>query len=187
MARSYRRWADTIVGDDSHRWDNFLPYFKKSLQFTLPDATKLTANATAEHDPASLGDNNGPLSVTFSSYVQAIACLLGAESNVWIGIRPVEGPTGGELLGSSVRHASDSGQDANESSETAFLQPTLQRTNLVVRSQSLAKRIFSHEVLTVCPSNQTSRTNRIKCLVDQIISVPLLKQIGPLDLTNWSD
>lgn len=74
MARSYRRWADTIVGDDSHRWDNFLPYFKKSLQFTLPDATKLTANATAEHDPASLGDNNGPLSVTFSSYVRAIAC-----------------------------------------------------------------------------------------------------------------
>ena len=142
--KSYRMWAD-LVGDDSYRWDSFLPYFKKSLQFTPPDAAKRAANATAEYDPASLGNSNGPLSVTFSNYAQAIASWV-QKGLSEIGIKPIKGFTSGELLGSSyVMQAIQAKTQTRESSETAFLQPALQRTNLIVFSQSLAKKIVFDE------------------------------------------
>lgn len=138
--KSYQMWAD-LVGDESYRWEAFLPYFKKSLHFSPPDASKRAANATAEYDQASLGNGNGPLSVTFSNYAQAIASWVQKGLNE-IGVKPIKGFTSGDLLGSSyVMQAIQAKTQTRESSETAFLQPALKRGNLIVFQQSLAKKV----------------------------------------------
>ena len=141
---SYKLWAD-LVGDDSYGWESFLPYFKKSLDFSPPDASKRAANATAEYDQDSLGNANGPLSVTFSNYAQSIASWVQKGLDE-IGIKPIRGFTSGELLGSSyVMQAIQAKTQTRESSETAFLQPALERGNLIVFQQSLAKKIVFDE------------------------------------------
>jgi choline dehydrogenase len=138
--KSYEMWAD-LVGDESYRWEGFLPYFKKSLHFTPPDASKRAVNATAEYDDASLGDGKGPLSVTFSNYAQSIASWV-QKGLSEIGVKPIKGFTSGDILGSSyVMQAIQAETQTRESSETAFLQPALARSNLIVFQQSLAKKV----------------------------------------------
>jgi len=66
---SYQMWAEA-VHDSSYEWNNFLPFFEKSLNFTPPDLTSRAANTTAEYDARYLGNGQGPLSVTFGRYAQ---------------------------------------------------------------------------------------------------------------------
>ncbi|KAF7505218.1 hypothetical protein GJ744_001147 [Endocarpon pusillum] len=137
-------WAD-LVGDESYSWESFLPYFKKSLDFPPPDASKRAANATAEYDEANLGDGNGPLSVTFSNYAQSISSWV-QKGLSEIGIKPVKGFTSGDIIGSAyVMQAIQATTQTRESSETALLQPALERSNLVIFHQSLAKKIVFDE------------------------------------------
>lgn len=139
--KSYDMWAD-LVGDSSYKWDSFLPYFKKSLQFTPPDRNKRAANATPEYDLDSFGNGGGPISVTFSNYAQALASWV-QKGLAEIGIKPIKGFTSGELFGSSyVLETIRAKTQIRESSETGFLQPALKRGNLIVFQQSLAKKII---------------------------------------------
>ena len=138
---SYRMWANQ-VGDQDYTWSNFLPYFEKSLNFTPPDTSKRAANATPDYDTATLGQGNGPLSVTFTNYAQAFSSW--AQKGLKeIGINPRKGFTSGQLLGSSyVLNTVEYTLQMRESSETAFLPPALANTNLIVYTQTLAKRII---------------------------------------------
>src|SRR5947207_16008797 len=95
---SYDMWAD-LAGDSSYKWDSCLPYFKKSLDFSPPDASKRAANGTAAYDPASLG-KGGPLSLTFANYAQAFSSWV-QKGLAEIGIKPIAGFTSGTLFGSS--------------------------------------------------------------------------------------
>ncbi|KAI9654952.1 MAG: hypothetical protein M1821_005705 [Bathelium mastoideum] len=137
---SYNEWAN-LVGDSSYQWHSFLPYFEKSLDFTPPDASKRAANATPQYDRSSLGPGDGPLSVTFSNYAQAISSWV-QKGLAEIGIYPREGFTSGQLFGSSyVLETIQASNQLRETSETGFLQPALSRTNLIVFVESLATRI----------------------------------------------
>ena len=138
---AYQQWAEA-VGDDSYTFENWLPYFEKSLNFTGPDMTKRFANSTPEYDTSLLGNGEGPLHVTFSNYAQAFATWIqkGFEQ---IGIKPRQGFTSGALFGSSYCISTinrDTG--VRESSETAFLTPYLDRENLVVYVHSTATKIM---------------------------------------------
>lgn len=138
---SYRMWADA-VGDQSYTFDNLLPYFEKSLNFTPPDNSKRGLNATPEYDLPSLGPGGQPLSVTFSNYAQAFSTWAqkGLEQ---IGIHPINGFTSGKLFGSSyLINTIDHTTGARESSETAFLQPALGRPNLIVYDSTLARQVL---------------------------------------------
>lgn len=138
---SHDMWAD-LVGDSSYKWDPFLPYFQKSLDFSPPDHRKRAANATPEYDLASFGKGGGPLSVTFSNYAQAFSSWV-QKGLVEIGIKPVAGFTSGTLFGSAYTLSTiESTTQTRESSETGFLQPALKRSNLVVFQKSLAKKIL---------------------------------------------
>uniref|UniRef100_L7J8I6 Choline dehydrogenase n=1 Tax=Pyricularia oryzae (strain P131) TaxID=1143193 RepID=L7J8I6_PYRO1 len=68
--QSYKMWAD-LVGDESYEFESLLPYFEKSLKFTPPDTSRRFKNGSVDYDPTVLGDGQGPLSLTFSHYVQA--------------------------------------------------------------------------------------------------------------------
>lgn len=134
-------WADD-VGDRDYAWENFLPYFERSLNFTPPDTTKRAANATPDWDPEAVGNGDGPLRVTFTNYAQAFSSWVQRGLSE-IGIQPRRGFTSGELMGSAyVLNTIEPTLQTRESSETAFLQPALANPNLVVYTETMAKRIM---------------------------------------------
>jgi len=139
-AGSYKKWAEQ-VGDESYTFDKFGPYFEKSLNFTAPKGSR-APNASAEYDPKTVGNGKGPLSITFSNYANAMASWV-QKGLSEIGIHPQRGFTSGKLDGSSyVLENIDATLQTRESSETAYLQPALGKTGLMVFQSTLAKRIL---------------------------------------------
>lgn len=57
-----QNWADA-VDDQSYTFDSFLPYYKKSPQFTQP-GPKRAANATAGYNAGAFSSTGGPLQVS---------------------------------------------------------------------------------------------------------------------------
>lgn len=116
---SYEQWANQ-VGDSSYTFDNFLPFFEKSLNFTPPTNAR-AANATPDYDAALFGPGGGPLSVTFSNYANAMSSWV-QKGFAAIGINPIQGFTSGQLNGSAyVLETIEHTKQTRESSETAFL------------------------------------------------------------------
>ncbi|EYE92427.1 GMC family oxidoreductase [Aspergillus ruber CBS 135680] len=137
---SYEKWANQ-VGDYSYTYDGLLPYFQKSLNFTPPGPSRAT-NATPNYDEASLGPGDGPLSVTFSNYANAVSSWV-EKGFAAIGIKPIQGFTSGALNGSAyVLETINAADQTRESSETAFLQPALESTSLKVYQSTLAKKVL---------------------------------------------
>lgn len=137
-----KMWADT-VGDQSYTWDNLLPYYLKSLNFTPPDLSKRLANATPSYDASTI-DGHGLLDVTYPNYAQGLATWV-EKALADSGIEPIDGFTSGSLIGSSyildtINHTTG----FRASSETAFLRPFLDRPNLVVYTNTLAEKITFH-------------------------------------------
>lgn len=137
---AYAKWAK-MVGDQSYTFDQWLPFFEKSLNYTPPDQTKRATNATPQYDPSSFGKGGGPLSVTFSNYAMAASSYV-QKGLQQLGIKSIDGLTSGNLLGSSyVLQTIQAPTQERESSETAFLQPALSRSNLIVYQLTLGKRV----------------------------------------------
>lgn len=138
---SYKQWADQ-VGDDSYLWDNILPYFEKSLNFTPPSETRFP-NATPQYDISNLGDGSGPLQITYGAYAWAFGTW-GKKALAAVGIPERQGFTSGSLFGSSNQLLTiDATQQTRDSSETSFLRKLgLQNPNLVVYPNTLATRIL---------------------------------------------
>ncbi len=68
-AESLQMWADE-VDDDSYTWDNFLPYFKKSVDFTPPNNELRASNSTPQYISSAFDLTGGPLSVSYPNYAQ---------------------------------------------------------------------------------------------------------------------
>ncbi|KAF2847819.1 GMC oxidoreductase [Plenodomus tracheiphilus IPT5] len=138
---SYKMMAD-MVADDAYEYDNFLPYFEKSLNFTPPDNQIRAANATPEYDTANLGDGTGPLRATFANYANPASSWvqLGLEQ---IGLGRQRGFTSGSLNGSSYSIANiDHSTGTRESSETSFLQWAMRNSEIQVYQSTLAEKIL---------------------------------------------
>lgn len=136
---SHQMWADR-VGDQSYNWRNFLPFYQRSVDFTPPDMTKRAANSTPEYDQAANGDG-GPLSVTFPNYAQALSSWVQRGFRE-LGFRSINGFNSGRLFGASYVTATiDARTQTRASSESAFLQPAMDRNNLIVYHSTLAKKI----------------------------------------------
>lgn len=136
----YQQWADTVE-DQSFAFDEFLPFFEKSLKFTPPDMDFRFKNGTPEYDPDVMGNGSGPLSVTFSHYVQAFAtwATKGLEA---IGIPFVKGFQSGNLLGQSYNMFTINATTmVRDSSETSFLRKGLEYSNYMVYQSTMAKRV----------------------------------------------
>ncbi|KAL8917610.1 MAG: hypothetical protein Q9172_005773 [Xanthocarpia lactea] len=134
--------ADDAVGDQSYTFERLLPFFEKSLKFTPPDESLRFANGTAEYDPTVLGNGSGPLSVTFSHYVQAFGtwATKGLEE---IGLPIIKNFQSGALLGQSYSMFTINATDmTRDSSETSFLRRALSYPNYIVYPSTLAKKIL---------------------------------------------
>lgn len=140
---SYQMWAD-VVGDQSYTFDNLLPWFEKSINFTPPDQNLRFVNGSPEYDVSVMGGANtpGPLSITFSHYVQAFATWT-TKGLLELGFPMIPGLQSGELLGQSYTMSTlDADTMQRDSSETAFLRPALSYPNYMVYTQTLAKKIL---------------------------------------------
>lgn len=138
---SYQQWADK-VGDQSYTFENLLPYFEKSINFSAPDMSVRFANSTPQYDETVLGDSSGPLSVAFPNSPSAYGTFA-AEGMKQINLSAIDGFQSGSLLGSSYSMFTiDSGTMLRSSSETAYMRQALQYDAFHVYHLTMAKKIL---------------------------------------------
>ncbi|KAL9013252.1 MAG: hypothetical protein Q9173_002037 [Seirophora scorigena] len=137
---SYQRWADQ-VGDASYEFDNFLPYFEKSVRFTPPSPGR-PANSTVKYDPASTRVEGGPLQIGYPAWVNGISSWI-ARSLDSLNIPEQPGFLNGNILGwSYVAETLETPTQTRSSSESSYMREALaQTTNLQIYKSTLAKRV----------------------------------------------
>ena len=139
---SYDMWAD-LVGDDSYRYDEFLPYFTRHQNFTPPDSSNRFDNATPQYDDTVLG-TDGKLEVIFPNYAGAFGTWV-EKGLAAIGINPINGFQSGDLIGSSYSLATiEYDTNVRASSETGFLRPELKKEapNTIFYPNTLGKKVL---------------------------------------------
>ncbi|KAK1141696.1 hypothetical protein N8T08_008794 [Aspergillus melleus] len=137
---THDRWAD-MVGDDSYRWNNFLPYFKKSVKFSEPNMDLRFPNSTPVFDATAAG-RDGPLSVTYPNYAQAFTTW-SIKAFAEAGIPEIRGFLSGEVMGHMYgTFTLNADTMTRDSSETSFLREGLKNPKLVVYPMAMAKRIL---------------------------------------------
>jgi choline dehydrogenase len=139
---SYQKWAD-LVGDEGYTFENLLPYFQKSLNFTPPNNDLRLSNATPDYDDSALGTGDGPLRLSFSNWAYAFGTwATKAFSEIGISIRK-EGFQNGGLLGQAYSMSTQDGVTMlRSSSETAFLRRSLGDTEFYVYPLTLARKVL---------------------------------------------
>lgn len=188
------RWAET-VGNESWTFDNVLPYYKKSLNFTPPNMQKRIANSTPSYDESTLG-HNGPLALTYPNYAQPFSTWA-AKGMEEVGIPHIPGFTSGYLNGSSwLVHTIDQTTGFRASSESAFLRPFLTRPNLAVYKNTLAEKVvFEGNVATGVQVTSEGHTFLLAARKEVIVSAGtfqspqllMVSGVGPADLLRQHD
>ncbi|KAL4911113.1 hypothetical protein BDW74DRAFT_172564 [Aspergillus multicolor] len=189
--RSMDLWAEA-VNDSSYTWNNTLPYFQKSIDFTPPNMATRFANSTPAYDPVSLA-SGGDLSLTHPNYAQPFSSWL-ANAMTEAGIGHIPGFQSGKLMGSGwLVHTIDQATGKRASSETAFLRPVLDRKNLIVFDQTMAEKVlFKRKVATgvVVSDLRGNRTFSLKARREVIVSAGAFQSpqllmasgVGPADI-----
>ena len=142
---SYDLWAKR-VGDSSYRWENLLPFFKKSVTFLPPNDDLRPANASPTYDLNAFSSSGEPLRVGFPNWANAWSSW--AEKALHeLGFEKLNGFLSGKLLGFSYATTTiDRESQERCSSEFSFLRKALlYLTNLSVYQKTLAKKILFDE------------------------------------------
>lgn len=140
---SLQEWAD-LVDDQSYTFDNVLPFYKKSPQFTPPDLATRAANASAEYNADAFSATGGPLQVSYPNYAQPFSSWMELGLHA-IGIEEIQDFNSGELFGSQYCSTTIRPSDeTRSSSEASFLQSAITSglTNLKVYPTTMAQRIL---------------------------------------------
>ena len=138
---SYQIWADQ-VGDTSYEFDNFLPYFQNSVQFTSPSPNR-PANSTVKLDPGSTRVGGGPLQIGYPAWVNGISSWI-ARSLDSLNVPELPGFLGGNILGwSYVTETIATSTQTRSSSESSYLREALgQTTNLQIYKSTLVTKVI---------------------------------------------
>ncbi|KAF9059459.1 hypothetical protein BDP27DRAFT_1385798 [Rhodocollybia butyracea] len=138
---SLQMWAEE-VGDQSYTWDNWLPYFKKSVTFTPPNTEIRAANATADYNASAFESNGGPLTVSYPNYAQPFSSYM-PDGFTEIGVPPTTDFNSGLLMGAQYAPATiDPSGAFRASSQETFLTAATNRTNLKVFDLTMAKKVL---------------------------------------------
>lgn len=143
---SYDLWASD-VGDESWNFENFLPYFHKSINYTEPNVTLRPANASvpASNATAFRNSTSGPQHVSFPNTPMPFSSW-GALGMGAVGIPEISDFSSGLLLGRQYCPLNIRPDDATRSSsEAGYLQWAFGRNevnpNLIVYVHTMAKQI----------------------------------------------
>jgi len=143
-AGSHDQWA-SAVGDDSYKFQSFLPYFRKSAHYTAPNVHIRATNASVP-SPNSTAyiATGGPLEVSHANWAMPFSSwALPALAEV--GISALSDLNSGNLLGVQYSATSIKPDDqTRSSSESSFLQAAFgsNRTNLKVYTRTMVKQIL---------------------------------------------
>jgi choline dehydrogenase len=141
---SFQRWAD-LTDDESYTFENLLPYFEKSCNFTPPnDEKRKTPNATVKYDRSVFSDTGGPLKVSYSNWVDpALTWVQRAFEYIGLPISDV-GFNSGLLTGKTAWLLStiDPATGERSSSQRSFLEQAIKNTNIIVYTQAHATKIL---------------------------------------------
>lgn len=168
-AGSLDKWAD-IAGDDSYRFKNLLPFYKKSVHYTPPAV--ISANSTNDQDPGAWSSAGGPLQVSHGKYIDPFGTWVQRAAER-LGMVGIDGFQSGKLLGSAyLPFTIDPEKSQRSSSESSFLQSLPPRSRLHVYHHTLAERVLLDKRNTakgvLVSSNGTSLT--IKARKEVILS-----------------
>ena len=137
---SYQKWADQI-GDQSYTFDNILPYFEKSPQFTPPDYSKRGAGSELLYDSKAFSRSGGPLQVSYTNFYQPISAFV-KRAFLSLGLTNIAGLNSGKLIGfSEFSLTIDPRAGTRSSSETSFLQDSIATSTLQVYQRTLAQKV----------------------------------------------
>ncbi|KAL8786110.1 MAG: hypothetical protein Q9213_002975 [Squamulea squamosa] len=138
---AFARWAKQ-VGDESYQFDNFLPFFQRSIQFHAPNNNQRSSNASAQYNRSDWNPTGGPLQVGYSSWVNPISSWLG-QAFTDIGIQEIPSFLSGKLLGWAWLSVTIDPLTQTRSSSGAFLRDALATNmNLIMYKDTLAKQIL---------------------------------------------
>jgi choline dehydrogenase len=139
-ADSYDLWAD-IVGDEDYKWENFLPSFAKSVNFSIgPDRPE---NATIPpQGEGSFVEGNGPLHVEYPNYATPFGSWAKAGLKA-AGFPEVSDFSSGVLLGTQFSPMTGNPVTGErDSSQTSFLNSAIDAgLPLTVYDNTLAEKI----------------------------------------------
>ncbi|KAI4212768.1 MAG: hypothetical protein LQ349_009326, partial [Xanthoria aureola] len=137
---SMQKWADE-VGDQSYAWNNILPFFKKSCNYT--SFNKDLYNVTISQDSSAFDPRGGPLHTSFSNYADGFGSWA-QKGFAGVGMELQDGLNSGILHGTSFSTLTiDPRNGYRSSSESSFLQAALQNgTAPMIYKNSLATRIL---------------------------------------------
>ncbi|OHE98124.1 hypothetical protein CORC01_06638 [Colletotrichum orchidophilum] len=142
-AGAHGLWAEKVK-DDFWSWDNVIPFYEKSCDFTPPELTKIDPklNITCTYDEAAFDPTGGPLQVSYGNYIAPSMVGLG-ESMEAQGLEHIPGFNNGSLLGyGAITSAVDPKTATRSSSETSFLQAGAKKAGLKIYPNAMAKRIL---------------------------------------------
>ncbi|KAI7707758.1 alcohol oxidase, partial [Hortaea werneckii] len=139
---SYDYWAE-LVGDESYKWDNILPFFKRSMQFNPPNFGARGENATPSYDLEAYSADGGPLQVSYPNFAMPFG-VYGVEAFKAAGLPQANGFSNGDLHG--VDHnpfTIDPVSQLRSSSESTFLDHAINAGSpLTVYPMTQAMRIL---------------------------------------------
>jgi choline dehydrogenase len=135
-------WAHA-VNDSSYTWDNFLPYYQRSVNYTAPDMSIRASNSTVPK-LQSPNETGGPLQLSFPHWATPLASWAQLAFRE-LGVQDVPSLIEGQLIGSQYSPLTlDPTDQSRSSSQTAYQQAALDsgRQNLKIYTHSLAKRVL---------------------------------------------
>ncbi|KAG9252054.1 glucose-methanol-choline oxidoreductase [Emericellopsis atlantica] len=136
------KWAE-LTGDESYSFENMLPYYKKSAEFTPPHEEYRLDNATTLYDEDYWSSDGGPLQVGYPNWANPISSWI-ARGLEYLGLENLPGFADGNLDGYAYTAFSlDSETQTRSSSSSSFLRAGLRDdTNLNVYKNTMAKKIL---------------------------------------------
>lgn len=141
-----QKWADQ-VGDQSYTFDNFLPFYKKSCNYT-PYNAALYNSTILPQEPGVSDPAGGPLHVSFSNYADAFGTWA-QKAFVAVGMKVLSSLNAGILNGSAYSTLTiDPRNGYRSSSESSFLQAALQNGSApMIYKNSLVRKLLLNGTL----------------------------------------
>ncbi|KAH8754201.1 hypothetical protein F5883DRAFT_188173 [Diaporthe sp. PMI_573] len=188
---SMNRWA-SMVDDDSYNWENFLPYFKKSVNYTAADNAARPSNASIPEPPKdSFEENGGPLKLSFPHWANAFSSFaqLGWQA---LGLTPNTDFVSGTLAGVQYcQNTIDPDGQIRDTSYSSFLKRAVDSNAPIhIFNNTLAQRIlFSGTTATSVVVNSSGVEYVLTAKREIILSagalqspqILLLSGIGPAE------
>lgn len=141
---SYDAWAEK-VGDDAYRWENMLPFFKRTMQFS-PNAERRPENTAAGvYDADAYSAEGGPLQVSLPAYVEPVSNYAPAVFEA-MGLERQPGSSSGRLDGYAWwQYTVDPETGLRSSAESSLLQQAFGRPSLTTYINAQARNIVFND------------------------------------------